>query len=254
MPLRRFRRQYEQLSQFEKGRIIGMMEAGWSARRVARQLGRSDCVMRRCWDQWILEMSFTRRPVVEKTATSKRIAQQLCETTGRQVSQFTVARRLHKGDLFTGNPERCTPFKVGHRRHRLEWCKEHKNWSSHQWGRVLFTDESHFNATSDSQRQLTWREVGARFHSSNITEKDCYGCPGVVVWGGIILNRWTELHVWDRGSVTGDRFCKEVILPHVHLFRGAIGPNFVSMVENSRPHYTTYIQQLLESEDITQMD
>ncbi|GFV63110.1 uncharacterized protein TNCV_1345691 [Trichonephila clavipes] len=39
------------------------MEAGWSARRVARQLGRSDCVVRRrCWDQWIREMLFTRRP------------------------------------------------------------------------------------------------------------------------------------------------------------------------------------------------
>ncbi|GFW18307.1 HTH_Tnp_Tc3_2 domain-containing protein [Trichonephila clavipes] len=62
MPLRRFRRQYEQLSQFERGKIIGMMEAGWSARRVARQLGRSDCVVRRCWDQWIQKMSFTRRP------------------------------------------------------------------------------------------------------------------------------------------------------------------------------------------------
>ncbi|GFU55001.1 hypothetical protein TNCV_2162381 [Trichonephila clavipes] len=47
MPLRHFRRQYELIPQFEKGRIIGMMEAGWSARRVARQLGRSNCVVRR---------------------------------------------------------------------------------------------------------------------------------------------------------------------------------------------------------------
>ncbi|GFX81419.1 uncharacterized protein TNCV_142691 [Trichonephila clavipes] len=39
-----------------------MMEVGWSARRVARQLGRSACVVRRCWDQWIREMPFTRRP------------------------------------------------------------------------------------------------------------------------------------------------------------------------------------------------
>ncbi|GFX15436.1 transposable element Tcb2 transposase [Trichonephila clavipes] len=62
MPLRRFRTQYEQLSQFERGKIIGMMEAGWSARRVVRQLGRSDCVVRRFGDQWIREMSFTRRP------------------------------------------------------------------------------------------------------------------------------------------------------------------------------------------------
>ncbi|GFW64750.1 hypothetical protein TNCV_4450521 [Trichonephila clavipes] len=47
------KRQYEQLSQFERRRIIGTREAGWSARRVARQLGHSDCVARRRWDQWI---------------------------------------------------------------------------------------------------------------------------------------------------------------------------------------------------------
>ncbi|GFX91607.1 transposable element Tcb2 transposase [Trichonephila clavipes] len=62
MPLSHFRRQYEQLSQFEKGRTIGMMETGWSARRVACQLGRFDCILRRCWDQWIQEMSFTQKP------------------------------------------------------------------------------------------------------------------------------------------------------------------------------------------------
>ncbi|GFY08545.1 uncharacterized protein TNCV_809781 [Trichonephila clavipes] len=38
-----------------------MVETGWSARRVTPQLGHSDCVVRRCWDQWIREMSFTRR-------------------------------------------------------------------------------------------------------------------------------------------------------------------------------------------------
>ncbi|GFW10849.1 hypothetical protein TNCV_4919681 [Trichonephila clavipes] len=47
MPLCRFRRQYEQLSQFERGRIIGMMEGGWSAKQVSRRLGESDCVVKR---------------------------------------------------------------------------------------------------------------------------------------------------------------------------------------------------------------
>ncbi|GFV44259.1 transposable element Tcb2 transposase [Trichonephila clavipes] len=62
MSLRRFRRQYEQQLQFQRGRIIGMIEVEWLDRRVAHQLGSSDCVGRRCWDQWIREMSFTRRP------------------------------------------------------------------------------------------------------------------------------------------------------------------------------------------------
>ena len=69
-----------------------------------------------------------------------------------------------------------------------------------------------------------------------------------------MLNGRTELHVFDRGSVTGDRYCQEVILPHVRLFRGAIGADFVFMDDNARPHRTAAVQQLLESEDITRMD
>ncbi|GFW22663.1 uncharacterized protein TNCV_2764751 [Trichonephila clavipes] len=73
-------------------------------------------------------------------------------------------------------------------------------------------NESCFSATSDSQRQLMWREVGTQFHSSNIKERDRYGGPDVIVWGGILLNGWTELHIFDRGSETKDCCCKEVIL------------------------------------------
>ncbi|GFW66317.1 HTH_Tnp_Tc3_2 domain-containing protein [Trichonephila clavipes] len=54
------------------------------------------------------------------------IAQQLSTATGRQVSRFTVDRRLHKGGLFARRPERCLPLKVHHRHHRLQWCREHK--------------------------------------------------------------------------------------------------------------------------------
>ncbi|GFV77306.1 HTH_38 domain-containing protein [Trichonephila clavipes] len=52
MPLRRNRRQYEQLTDFDRGRIIGLREAGWSNRRIGRHLGRSDMVVARCWQQW----------------------------------------------------------------------------------------------------------------------------------------------------------------------------------------------------------
>ncbi|GFW28175.1 transposable element Tc1 transposase [Trichonephila clavipes] len=36
MPLRRNRRQYEQLTDFDRGRIIGLREAGWSNGRIGR--------------------------------------------------------------------------------------------------------------------------------------------------------------------------------------------------------------------------
>ncbi|GFV33467.1 HTH_Tnp_Tc3_2 domain-containing protein [Trichonephila clavipes] len=120
------RRQYEQLSQFERGRIIGMMKAGWSARRVARQLGCSDCVVRRCWDQWIREMSFTRRSGsghprltsrrkdrhlvrnarVQPTASSAAIQALIAPPLEAPVSSRTMRRCLAEGHLGSRRPLR----------------------------------------------------------------------------------------------------------------------------------------------------
>ncbi|GFU78720.1 transposable element Tcb2 transposase [Trichonephila clavipes] len=113
-----------------------------------------------------------------------------------------------------------------------------------QWSRVLFADESRFSTRSDSQRVLIWREIGTRFYTCNIEERHHYGGPRVLVLGGM-LNGRTELHIFDRGSVTGDRYCEEVLLPHVRLFRGAIGPDFIFMDDNARPHRTIAVEELL---------
>ncbi|GFX82377.1 transposable element Tcb2 transposase [Trichonephila clavipes] len=69
-----------------------------------------------------------------------------------------------------------------------------------------------------------------------------------------MLNGRTKLLIFDRGSVIGNRYSEEVFLPHVHLFRGAIGSDFIFMDDNARPHRTLAVEELLESEDITRMD
>ncbi|GFU06985.1 transposable element Tcb1 transposase [Trichonephila clavipes] len=91
--------------------------------------------------------------------------------TGRPISRFTVARRLHGGDLFARRPVRCVPLTPAHRRRRSLWCREHRHWRDNEWGRVLFTDESRFSLSSDSHRILIWRERGSRNHPSNIIER-----------------------------------------------------------------------------------
>ncbi|GFT67602.1 uncharacterized protein TNCV_2361711 [Trichonephila clavipes] len=55
MPSKRARRRFSRLSEFERGLIIGMKTAGWSTRRVAGQVDRSECAVRNCWEQWTRE-------------------------------------------------------------------------------------------------------------------------------------------------------------------------------------------------------
>ncbi|GFV10275.1 transposable element Tc1 transposase [Trichonephila clavipes] len=50
-----------------------------------------------------------------------------------------------------------------------------------------------------------------------------------MVWAGIMINGRTPLHVVANGTMTGQRYIDEVLLPHVRLFRGGFGDKFVFM-------------------------
>ncbi|GFX48891.1 transposable element Tcb2 transposase [Trichonephila clavipes] len=128
------------LDAFTRGRIIGKLEEGRSVTSQKKQAG--------------------------------EIARHTTQVTGRPISRFTVARRLHGGGLFARRPVRSVPLTPAHRRRRSLWCREHRNWRDSEWGRVLFTDESRFSLSSDSHRTLIWRERGSRNHPSNIIERD----------------------------------------------------------------------------------
>ncbi|GFS50675.1 hypothetical protein TNCV_2042461 [Trichonephila clavipes] len=177
------------------------------------------------------------------------------ETGGRQREKSLDTRHRRLDDRYIAfyrgqkkvRPVRCVPLTPAHRRRRSLWCREHRNWRDNEWGRVLFTDESRFSLSSDSHRILIWRERGSRNRPSNIIERDRYGGRGVLVWGGIMLGSRTDLHIFDAGSVNGTRYCNEILLPYVRLFRGAIGLQFLFMDDNAPCHRTVAAEQLLES-------
>ncbi|GFT07719.1 transposable element Tcb2 transposase [Trichonephila clavipes] len=229
------------LDAFTRGQIIGKLEEGRSVTIVAADSGRlrgTTPADDRCI---VLQVRRNRRQ------TAGEIARHTTQATGRPISRFTVARRLHGGGLFARRPVRCVPLTPAHRRRRSLWCREHRNWRDNEWGRVLFTDESRFSLSSDSHRILIWRERGSRNHPSNIIERDRYGGRGVLVWGGIMLGSRTDLHIFDAGSVNGTRYCNEILLPYVRLFRGAMGLQFLFMDDNAPCHRTVAAEQLLES-------
>ncbi|GFT27255.1 transposable element Tc1 transposase [Trichonephila clavipes] len=70
-----------------------------------------------------------------------------------------------------------------------------------------------------------------------------------------MLGSRTDLHIFDAGSVNGTRYCNEILLPYVRLFRGAMCLHvFLFLDDNAPCHRTVAAEQLLESEDIERMD
>ncbi|GFU42743.1 transposable element Tcb2 transposase [Trichonephila clavipes] len=163
----------------------------------------------------------------------------------KQISRKTVARRLRGGGLYARRPVVCVPLTRQHRTARLQWCREHHNWTEQDWACVLFSDEVGFSLSSDCRRQLIWRESGTAYRPENIQEKDRYPTCSIMVWAGIMTNGRTCLHVVANGTMTGQRYIDEVLLPHVRLFRGAVGDKFVFMDDNATCHRTLAVQECL---------
>ncbi|GFV48969.1 transposable element Tcb2 transposase [Trichonephila clavipes] len=155
----------------------------------------------------------------------------------------------------TGGRQREKSLDTRHRRLTTDIAFYRGQKTARWWSVCTTPNESRFSLSSDSHRILIWRERGSRNHPSNINERDRYGGRGVLVWGGIMLGSRTDLHIiLDAGSVNGTRYCNEILLPYVRLFRGAMGLQLLFMDDNAPCHRTVAAEQLLESEDIERMD
>ncbi|GFV18859.1 transposable element Tcb1 transposase [Trichonephila clavipes] len=113
-----------------------MMEAVWSARRVDRQLGRSDCA---------------------STASSAAIQEQVAPSLGVPVSSRTIRRCLAEGHFGSWRPLCVLPLTLTHRRLRSEWCHAREKWTAGKWKYVILSDESRFNLSCDDNRVCVWR-------------------------------------------------------------------------------------------------
>ncbi|GFX96390.1 transposable element Tcb1 transposase [Trichonephila clavipes] len=152
MPGKRARRHLSQLSEFARGLIIEMKTAGWSTRRVAGQVDRSECAVRNCWEQWTREGTHARktgsgairkttrredRSIVQKALVDPTVTR---STIRGDVSVVivpqTISRHLAESNLKSKRPFRALPLTPEHRQLRLQWCQARSMWNVTDWKRL----------------------------------------------------------------------------------------------------------------------
>ncbi|GFU68121.1 transposable element Tcb2 transposase [Trichonephila clavipes] len=161
------------IDDFMRGRIIGKIEEGRKITDVAR------------------------------CNTAQQGENQLLAASGKQIPPKTFTRRLKGGGLYARRTVVCVTLTRQHRTARLQWFREHHNWTEQDCACVLFSDESRFSLSSDCRRQLIWRESGTAYRPENIQEKDRYPTCSIMVWAGIMINGHTHLYVVANGTMTG---------------------------------------------------
>ena len=148
------------------------------------------------------------------TLTHLRRRYQTATSSARQygISKQTVLHHLRQArqPIRPRRPGVGQVLTARHRAARLQWSQRHFRCGRQQWARVLFSDESRLNLSHHDGRIQVFRRRGERLADNCLIERDRFGGWSVMVWGGIMGRRKTNLMLCKATSmlkVTLTRFC-----------------------------------------------
>ena len=191
--------------QFIRGMVIGMMRCGRSAASVGEELQVSRTVIWRWWCRWrtvgkVEKKKGPGRPRKSSKHTDARLVLAAKRNRFQSVSRLVVSwkfasgidcsvrtayRRLREAGLKSCRQAIRIPLSPEHRKKRVVWCQNHLAWSTEQWERVLWTDESRFTLDFNDRRIRVHRFPGERFATRCVKEHDRYGGGSIMMWAGM---------------------------------------------------------------------
>ncbi|GFS92462.1 transposable element Tcb2 transposase [Trichonephila clavipes] len=236
-----------------------MKTAGWSTRRVAGQVDRSECAVRNCLEQWTREGTNARKTGSGATRKTTRredrriVRQALVDPTatrstirvdvGVAIVPQTISTYLAEANLKSKRPFRAFPLTPEHRQLRLQWCQARSMWNVTDWQNVVFSDESLFVLGTEDNRIRVRRRPGERYNPPPTVLRHTAHTAGVMVWGAIAYYSLSTLIVM-RQTLTGRRYVDDVLRPQVGPFLNGL-PGAISQQDNARPHTARVAQAFL---------
>ncbi|GFX43968.1 transposable element Tcb1 transposase [Trichonephila clavipes] len=144
MSRRKQRSAFDQLSEFERGRIVAYQDCGLPFSEIGCRVGRKQTTLMRICDCWMQESTMDRRgrshppqcttsredrqklhmAVTDRSVTSRTVAQHIKSVTHHSVSARTNRRRLQQSGLSARRSLLGPSLTQNHRRLRHQLCNE----------------------------------------------------------------------------------------------------------------------------------
>ena len=94
------------------------------------------------------------------------------------------------------------PFlSVAHKKARLQWCKDHRNWSAKDWEKVIWSDEACVRIGEDNSPAWVFRTAKEKYISDCLRPVFKGARKSIMVWGCFHGSTKSELHCFPSGSI-----------------------------------------------------
>ncbi|GFS49466.1 transposable element Tcb1 transposase [Trichonephila clavipes] len=190
MSLRKQRSAFDQVSEFDRGRIVAYRDCGLSFREIGSRIGENQTTVMRICDRWMQE------------GTTDQLGQSHPPQCSISLGYSPLLRLV---------------LTQNHRRLRRQWCDERRMWVAER-NEVVFTDESRICLQHPDVWIRVWRHRGERMLNSCNIHRHTGPAPSIMVWGSIGYHFRTPL-VRIAGTLNSQRYISEmlksVVLPYL---------------------------------------
>lgn len=202
------------LSKSLKQEIINKLNAGCSVRKTAQILPVSKSAVQRLRQKLKIEVKTNvgGRPRILNSTDTRRIVRYLAtgeastashasalvrKDTGKLVSKWTVQRALHSTGFRAIEKKKKPLLSKKNIKARLEFVKRYEKWTTDDWSRVIWSDETKINRYCTDGRQWNWKREGEKMNVKDFIQTVKHGGGNVKVWGCMTVHGTGSLRKID---------------------------------------------------------
>ena len=118
-----------------------------------------------------------------KCSTTVQLTKELKKRFDITISTDTISRTLKKNGLKSAEKKKKPLLSAKNVKARLDFARSHQDWTSNDWERVIFSDETKINRFNSDGRTWYWSRDPKALTDQSVQQTVKHGGGGIMMWG-----------------------------------------------------------------------
>lgn len=187
----------------------------------------------------------------DEVQSAPELAREAANLGIASISARTAENMLKKAGFNAYHMQRRPLLTKAHKKKRIEFARQHQNWTVEQWQQVIFSDDTIIAARPADYAGIKWAKPTNHLNPRLIQPTVKGGGPSIMIWACISRFGFHDVILLD-GTVTAEGYIsvlKDGLLPVLSNYFNE--QSFIFQQDGASVHTARVVADFLQSQNIS---